>query len=88
VEVGIRELKNGLSRYLAAVRGGQEIAVTDRGTVVARLIPAEPRAIERLIRDGLVERAPRRRKQARTAPKVGLTGEGPTMAGYVADQRG
>lgn len=38
--VGIRELKNRLSHYLDRVRAGDRIAVTDRGTVVAYVIPA------------------------------------------------
>ena len=36
-EVGIRELKNGLSRYIDRVRAGEEVIVTDRGRPVARL---------------------------------------------------
>lgn len=35
--VGIRELKNNLSRYLRKVEAGERIAVTDRGRVVAEL---------------------------------------------------
>jgi len=37
--VGIRELKNSLSEYLRMVRRGEEILVTDRGTVVAEIRP-------------------------------------------------
>jgi prevent-host-death family protein len=39
--VGIRELKNNLSRYLRLVKEGEEILITDRGTVVASLGPPE-----------------------------------------------
>lgn len=54
-EVGIRELRDHLSRYVAAVRDGDEIVVTDHGTAVARLVPlAQPRAIDRLIAAGIV----------------------------------
>ena len=35
--VGIRELKNRLSEYLRTVRRGEDILVTDRGTVVAEI---------------------------------------------------
>jgi prevent-host-death family protein len=38
--VGIRELKNRLSHYLDRVRAGDRIAVTDRGTIVAYVVPA------------------------------------------------
>lgn len=37
VEVGVRDLKNNLSRYLDRVRHGDEVIVTDRGRPVARL---------------------------------------------------
>ena len=37
--VGIRELKNRLSHYIRLVRKGEVIQVTDRGTVVAELLP-------------------------------------------------
>jgi prevent-host-death family protein len=60
VEVGIRELRADLSRLIKQVRAGEEIVVTDRGKAVARLVPVSgERAIDRLIRDGLVTPAPR-----------------------------
>lgn len=37
IEVGIRDLKNNLSRYLDRVREGDEVIVTDRGRPIARL---------------------------------------------------
>jgi prevent-host-death family protein len=37
--VGLRELKNHLSAYVRHVRAGEAVAVTDRGEVVAELIP-------------------------------------------------
>jgi prevent-host-death family protein len=37
--IGIRELKNRLSETLRAVKAGEHILVTDRGTVVAELVP-------------------------------------------------
>jgi len=39
--VGIRELKNKLSRYLEKVKEGQSLAVTERGKVIAYIFPAE-----------------------------------------------
>jgi antitoxin (DNA-binding transcriptional repressor) of toxin-antitoxin stability system len=43
--VGIRELKNRLSEYLRRVQRGEEILVTDRGTVVAEIRqPGQPHA--------------------------------------------
>jgi prevent-host-death family protein len=37
--VGLRELKNRLAEYVRDVRGGEGVLVTDRGDVVAELIP-------------------------------------------------
>jgi prevent-host-death family protein len=39
--VGIRELKNGLSKYIDRVEAGEEMIVTDRGRPVARLSPID-----------------------------------------------
>lgn len=37
--IGIRELKSRLSEVVRAVKAGEHILVTDRGTVVAELVP-------------------------------------------------
>jgi len=38
----VSELKAGLSRYLARVKRGEELLVTDRGQVIAKLVPVRP----------------------------------------------
>lgn len=38
--IGIRELRQHASRYVALAKGGERVAVTDRGTLVAYLVPA------------------------------------------------
>lgn len=43
VEVGIRDLRANLSRWLREVRSGREVLVTDRGEPIARLLPAAER---------------------------------------------
>jgi prevent-host-death family protein len=40
--VGVRELRQNLSRYLTEVKEGQTFAVTERGREVARLTPSGP----------------------------------------------
>jgi len=65
VEVGIRELRADLSRYLKRVREGEEILVTDRGTPIARITPADGRSkLDELIAAGVltppVNRGPRK----------------------------
>ncbi len=37
--IGIRELKSRLSEVVRAVKAGEHVLVTDRGTVVAELVP-------------------------------------------------
>ena len=38
--IGIRELRQHASRYVRLVKYGQRVAVTDRGALVAYLVPA------------------------------------------------
>ena len=38
-EVGVRELRDHLSRYLDRVKGGTEVVVTDHGVPIAYLVP-------------------------------------------------
>jgi len=62
MEVGVRELRNQLSRWIDAAQAGEEIVITERGRPVARLGPADGSTkLERLIAEGLVQppRAPR-----------------------------
>lgn len=65
---GIANLKARLSEYLAEVKGGEEILVTDRGKPVARLTPVEPalggtESLRDLERAGIV-RLPRKSPDA------------------------
>ena len=85
MEAGIRELRDHLSRYLDAVRNGDEVMVTDHGTAIARLVPVgQPRALDRLLAEGLVTPA-RVRKRSRSAGR-GIVAKG-TVSDLVADQR-
>jgi prevent-host-death family protein len=40
--VGVRELRQNLSRYLERVKEGETLTVTERGREVARLVPSRP----------------------------------------------
>jgi prevent-host-death family protein len=57
--IGVRELRQNASRYLARVKQGQRIAVTDRGELVAYLEPvSEPlTTLQRMIAAGQVRMA-------------------------------
>jgi prevent-host-death family protein len=85
MEVGIRELRADLSRWVKRVQGGEEVVVTDRGKAVARLVPLDgERTIDRLIREGLVTPAPNR--GSRTLPEP-IEGAGP-LSDLVTEGRG
>jgi prevent-host-death family protein len=43
--VGVRELRQNLSKYLDRVKDGEALVVTERGREVARLIPAGAAAL-------------------------------------------
>jgi prevent-host-death family protein len=68
MEVGIRELRADLSRYLKRVREGEEIVVTDRGNPIAKISPTNGRSrIDELIAAGVV--TPPTNRGPRTVPK-------------------
>ncbi|MGH3487066.1 MAG: type II toxin-antitoxin system Phd/YefM family antitoxin [Actinopolymorphaceae bacterium] len=52
--IGVRELRQHASRYLDKVKAGETVQVTERGQLVAFLVPppAEITARERLIAEG------------------------------------
>lgn len=60
-KAAVSELKTSLSEYLAQVKKGEEVIVTDRGKPVARLIPfrsqagPDAEARERLAHEGILE---------------------------------
>jgi len=64
-QVGVRELKNSLSRYLRLVKQGETVEVVERSVPVARIHGVQGRTagaddlLERLTRDGLITRARR-----------------------------
>lgn len=64
-EVGIRELRDRLSRYLRDVADGGEVIVTDRGKRVARISPIDARdPLAELRRRGLVREPTRAKRRA------------------------
>jgi len=84
--VGVRELRQNLSRYLERVKAGEAFVVTERGSEVARLTPSGGRrsALARLIAergatipqgDLLTKLGPRHRV------------DGPSTADVLAEQR-
>jgi prevent-host-death family protein len=54
-EVGVRELRNNLSRFLDEVQAGRELIVTDRGRPVARIVGTSAESwLDELVAAGIV----------------------------------
>lgn len=84
VEVGVRDLKNKLSRYLDDVANGTEVTVTDRGRPVARLVRVDAALdhLSDLIATGVVQAAQTRTR--RLPQRITAAG---SVSELVADQR-
>jgi prevent-host-death family protein len=83
MEVGVRALRDGLSKHLAEVRKGHTVTVTDHGRPIARIVPMDqPTALERLVAEGRVQRPARPKRPA--PPPLRTAG---TVSDLVADQR-
>ena len=52
--IGVRELRQHASRYLARVAGGETLEVTDRGRPVAHLVPVRTDVWNDLVASGRV----------------------------------
>jgi prevent-host-death family protein len=86
VEVGVRDLKNNLSRYLHRVQGGEEVIVTDRGRPVARLsgLAYSTDRLAELIAAGVVRPPKGRGRRYRPAHRIRAGGP---VSDLVAEQR-
>lgn len=83
MRAGVRQLRDGLSRYLAEVQSGATLTVTDHGRPIARIVPVDqPSRLDTLIAEGRVRPA-RGAKPGAPAP---VAGSG-TVSDLVADQR-
>lgn len=71
--VGIAQLRDSLSRYIAAVRNGDEIVVTDHGRPVARIVPARSSKLDTLIAEGRVKPAANRTPYHPRPRRLGVT---------------
>ena len=58
--IGVRELRQNASKYLARVEKGETLEITDRGRPVALLAPVPQDEWEQMIADGRVIPAERR----------------------------
>ena len=76
-EVPVRVLNQETAMVLARVKAGEEITLTERGTVIARIVPASARPLDDLVSAGRVRPAtihgpaPRPRAPAQGATEAG-----------------
>ena len=85
IEVGVRELKNSLSRYLKKVRAGETVVVTDRGKPVARIISTDvPEHVARLMAEGRVTWSGKRFEPPRDLIELA---PGPPLSDYISEDR-
>ncbi len=85
---GIRELKARLSGYIREIKKGNTVVITERGTEVARLIPASQSLddrTERLIQSGFADWNRKRLKPGK--PVVRLKPGSKTLAEIVSEDR-
>lgn len=60
ITAGVKDVKNQLSRYLSFVKKGEDVLVTERGKVIARIICENPRKtslrrqLHPLVMEGLI----------------------------------
>ena len=86
LHVGIKELRDGLSRYLDRVRNGGTITVTDHGRPIARIRPVGRLTnYEQMKLDGRI--TPAQRPKGQAPDPVELAGGG-TVSEFIAEQRG
>lgn len=85
MQVGVRQLRDELRKWLDMVRRGDEVIVTERGKPIARIIGASsPPLRERLIAERLITPAKRSRRRSDAHPKA--KGKG-SVSDLVAEQR-
>jgi prevent-host-death family protein len=84
--IGVRELRQHASRYLRRVKAGETLEVTERGKLIALLVPPEPAATarERLVEsDRLIPR-----RQLFTVPqRLSVPDARPSTAAVLDDLR-
>jgi prevent-host-death family protein len=71
----VRELRQNLSVYLERVIAGERFEVTDRGNVVAVLVPVPPAAtlVERLVAEGRAIPATRDHRSLKPPPPLRMS---------------
>jgi prevent-host-death family protein len=85
IEVGVRELRDHLSRWLEQAKDGRELVITERGRPIARITGAAGGSkLAALIADGVVTPASAPARPAEAYPRPRPSRD---VADLVAEQR-
>lgn len=82
--VSLSELHKNLRQYIDQARNGQEIAVTDRGRTVARIVAVAAVNTDRLSKDEVVTTPARMPKQSPLPAPIKIAG---TVSDLIKEQR-
>ena len=88
MDVSITELRANLKANLERVRRGEEITITDHGTPVAKLVPADHEdRLARLEAAGIISRATSTEPRSIDPAQKVSTTDGGNVADYVIEGR-
>lgn len=87
--IGVKELRQNASRYLALVKAGQTVEVTERGKLVALLSPPDAAlsARDRLVAAGRLIPATARTGRLRSPHPLPIPAGGPSNAELLEAER-
>lgn len=87
--IGVRELRQHASRYLEHVKAGATVEVTERGKLVAMLVPPDPAttARERLIASGRLIPASRPFRVPQRVPVLPGSPDSASVLGELREDR-
>lgn len=85
-QVGIRALQQNASEVVRRAAAGETIDITDRGRLVARIVPVSGGSIDDLLASGQARPATRPMTDVLAQPPM-PAGEGPTASEILAEMR-
>ena len=87
-EIPVRVLNQETAKVLARVKAGEEITLTERGSVIARIVPATARPLDDLVSAGRVRPATMHGRAPRpTSPSDGKTEAGDLVRAMRDEER-
>lgn len=85
MEIGVRQFRSEMRRWLEKVKAGEEVVITERGLPVARVsgVDSAP-VLERLVAEGVIRRP---KRPARSIDERELIRARGTVSDLVSEQR-